>query len=214
MAENITIKDIARICGVGIGTVSRAINNDPRVSEKTREKILRAVKEHHYVPNNSARNLKMTESNTIGLLFSGIDNPFFQGMISIFENACDKLGYAFFLYAVRENDRVENVAMEVCKERRLKGLIIMGGQLSFPNRRLDSLGIPGKNFPVPRSRSMTRRKAAGLSATFASRDTAGSPSWPAGPANRPMESECCDWRATGGRWRTMASSSIPRSWPI
>lgn len=142
MAENITIKDIARICGVGIGTVSRAINNDPRVSEKTREKILRAVKEHHYVPNNSARNLKMTESNTIGLLFSGIDNPFFQGMISIFENACDKLGFAFFLYAVRENDRVENVAMEVCKERRLKGLIIMGGQLSFPNRRLDSLGIP------------------------------------------------------------------------
>ena len=82
-----TIKDIARICGVGIGTVSRAINNDPRVSEKTREKILWAVKEHHYVPNNSARNLKMAESNTIGLLFSGIDNPFFQGMISIFENA-------------------------------------------------------------------------------------------------------------------------------
>ena len=137
-----TIKDIARICGVGIGTVSRAINNDPRVSEKTQEKILRAVKEHHYVPNNSARNLKMAESNTIGLLFSGIDNPFFQGMISIFENACDELGYSFFLYAVRENDRVENVAMEVCKERRLKGLIILGGQLSFPNRRLDSLGVP------------------------------------------------------------------------
>jgi LacI family transcriptional regulator len=86
-----TIKDIARICGVGIGTVSRAINNDPRVSEKTREKILRAVKEHHYVPNNSARNLKMAESNTIGLLFSGIDNPFFQGMISIFENALGSL---------------------------------------------------------------------------------------------------------------------------
>ena len=142
MAENITIKDIARICGVGIGTVSRAINNDPRVSEKTREKILKAVKEYHYVPNNSARNLKMTESNTIGLLFSGIDNPFFQGMISVFEKACDILGYSFFLYAVRENDRVENVAMEVCKERRLKGLIILGGQLSFPNRRLDSLGVP------------------------------------------------------------------------
>lgn len=142
MADNITIKDIARICDVGIGTVSRAINNDPRVSEKTREKILKAVKEYHYVPNNSARNLKMAESNTIGLLFSGIDNPFFQGMISVFEKACDELGYSFFLYAVRENDRVEDVAMEVCKERRLKGLIIMGGQLSFPNLRMDSLGVP------------------------------------------------------------------------
>ena len=142
MKSNITIKDIARICGVGIGTVSRAINNDPRVSEKTREMILNAVREYHYVPNNSARNLKMAESNTIGLLFSGIDNPFFQGMLSVFENACDELGYSFFVYAVRENDTVENVAMEVCKERRLKGLIILGGQLSFPNLKLDSLGVP------------------------------------------------------------------------
>ena len=142
MADNITIKDIARICGVGVGTVSRAINNDPRVSDATREKILKAVKDYHYVPNNSARNLKMVESNTIGLLFSGIDNPFFQGMISVFERACDELGYSFFLYAVKEHDWVENVAMEACKERRLKGLIILGGQLSFPNRRLDSLGVP------------------------------------------------------------------------
>ena len=44
---------------------------------------------------------------------------------------------AFIVNLKGENDRVENVAMEVCKERRLKGLIIMGGQLSFPNRRLD-----------------------------------------------------------------------------
>lgn len=142
MADNITIRDIAKICGVGVGTVSRAINNDPRVSPKTREQILRAVRENHYVPNNSARNLKMTASNTIGLLFSGIDNPFFQGMISVFEKACDELGYSFFLYAVRENDRVENVAVEVCKERRLKGLIILGGQITFPNRQLESLGVP------------------------------------------------------------------------
>lgn len=142
MAENITIRDIARICGVGIGTVSRAINNDPRVSEKTRERILQKVKELHYVPNNSARNLKIAESNTIGLLFSGIDNPFFQGMLSVFEKAFDEQGYAFFVYAVRENDRVEDVAAAVCKERRLKGMIILGGQLSFPNRRMEALGVP------------------------------------------------------------------------
>ena len=142
MAGNITIKDIARICGVGIGTVSRAVNNDPGVKPETREKILRVVKEYHYIPNNSARNLKMADSNTIGLLFSGIDNPFFQGMISTFENACDRLGYSFFLYAVRENDRVEDVAGAVCKERRLKGLIILGGQLSFPNEKMDALGVP------------------------------------------------------------------------
>ena len=65
---NLTIKDIARICGVGISTVSRAINDDPGINQNTRKRILKVIKEYNYVPNNSARNLKMTESNTIALL--------------------------------------------------------------------------------------------------------------------------------------------------
>ncbi len=76
---NLTIKDIAKICGVGISTVSRAINDDPGINQNTRKRILKKVtKEYNYVPNNSARNLKMTESNTIALLIKGIDNQFFQ----------------------------------------------------------------------------------------------------------------------------------------
>ena len=49
-----------------------------RIPEK---EFLRVIKEYNYVPNNSARNLKMTESNTIALLIKGIDNQFFQGML-------------------------------------------------------------------------------------------------------------------------------------
>ena len=58
---NLTIKDIAKICGVGISTVSRAINDDPGINQNTRKRILKVIKEYNYVPNNSARNLKMTE---------------------------------------------------------------------------------------------------------------------------------------------------------
>ena len=54
-----------RICGVGISTVSRAINDDPGINQNTRKRILKVIKEYNYVPNNSARNLKMTESNTM-----------------------------------------------------------------------------------------------------------------------------------------------------
>lgn len=64
MAE-ITIKDIAKICGVGISTVSRAINDDPGINENTRKRILKVIEEYHYIPNNSARHLKMIESNTV-----------------------------------------------------------------------------------------------------------------------------------------------------
>ena len=55
--ESITIKDVARICGVGVSTVSRAINNHPDINPETKEMIMQVIKENHYVPNNSARNL-------------------------------------------------------------------------------------------------------------------------------------------------------------
>ena len=74
--EDITIKDIARICGVGVSTVSRALNNHPDINPETKERILAVVSEHRYVPNNSARNLKITDSKTIAILVKGMSNPF------------------------------------------------------------------------------------------------------------------------------------------
>ena len=48
--EEITIRDIARICGVGVSTVSRAINNHPDINPETKETIMRVIKENNYVP--------------------------------------------------------------------------------------------------------------------------------------------------------------------
>ena len=81
----LTIKDIARICNVSISTVSRAINNDHGINSQTRERVLQVAKQFGYVPNNSARNLKMAESNTIALMSKGMNNPFFQGMYPYFQ---------------------------------------------------------------------------------------------------------------------------------
>ena len=55
--KTITIKDIAKKCGVGVSTVSRAINNHPDISDETREKILQVIKENNFVPNSTARSL-------------------------------------------------------------------------------------------------------------------------------------------------------------
>ena len=49
--RNPTIKDVAERCGVGIGTVSRVLNNSPQISEETRAKVLKAIEELNYVPN-------------------------------------------------------------------------------------------------------------------------------------------------------------------
>ena len=80
-----TIKDIAKICGVGVSTVSRAINNHPDINPATKEKILDTIKEYGYIPNDSARNLKRSDARAIAVLVKGIANPFFTNMIAIIE---------------------------------------------------------------------------------------------------------------------------------
>lgn len=138
----LTIKDIAKICGVGISTVSRAMNDDPGINKDTRERILKVMEEYHYVPNNSARNLKMTESNTIALLIKGIDNQFFQGMLKIFEEELKKLEYTFLIHAVGEEQDDAEVAIELAKEKRLKGIIFLGGLMDYPEERLQMMNVP------------------------------------------------------------------------
>lgn len=71
----VTIKDLAKICGVGVSTISRAINNHPDINPETKEMVLQKAKEYGYVPNNSARNLKRTDSRSVAVLVKGITNP-------------------------------------------------------------------------------------------------------------------------------------------
>ena len=138
----ITIKDIARIAGVGVSTVSRAINDDPTINEKTRERVLAICEEYHYVPNNSARNLKMTESNTVALLVMGIENIFFTSMFGAFQKALEAKGYDFFLHAISETSDAVDVAMELTTEKRLKGIIFLGGQMDHSMEKLKKMNVP------------------------------------------------------------------------
>lgn len=138
----LTIKDIAKICNVGISTVSRAINSDPGINKDTKERILKVIEEYHYVPNNSARILKMNESNTIALLIRGINNQFFQGMLKIFEKELKKLEYTFLIHAVGDDQDDADVAIELAKEKRLKGIIFLGGLMDYPEQKLKMINIP------------------------------------------------------------------------
>lgn len=141
MAE-LTIKDIARICGVGVSTVSRAINNHPDINPETKEKIMRVIEENHYIPNNSARNLKRTESNTIAIMIKGIANPFFLAMFKIFEQELNNQNYTFVLQRVQQEEDELLIAQELTKEKRLKGIIFLGGRVYRDAKELQKLGIP------------------------------------------------------------------------
>ena len=105
--EQVTIKDIARKCKVGVSTVSRAMNNHPDINPETKEMILKVIAESNYVPNNSARNLKRSNAKAIAILVKGMDNMFFNNMISVIEEVVSKKKYACII------ERVEEKANEV-----------------------------------------------------------------------------------------------------
>lgn len=137
-----TIKDIAKICGVGVSTVSRAINNHPDINPETKEKVMNTIKEYGYVPNNSARNLKRVDAKAVAVLIKGISNPFFTSMIKILEEECKKKHYAMELLHIEADEDEVDVALQVVKEKRLRGIIFLGGRFYHSDEKLQKLTVP------------------------------------------------------------------------
>ena len=137
-----TIKDIAKICGVGVSTVSRAINNHPDINPETKEKIMNTIREYGYIPNNSARNLKRVDAKAIAVLVKGISNPFFTTMIEVIEQECKKKHYSMELSHIESGEDEVDVALKVVKEKRLRGIIFLGGLFSHSDEKLKKLNVP------------------------------------------------------------------------
>ena len=137
-----TIKDIAKKCHVGVSTVSRAMNNHPDINPETKEKILKAIEEANYVPNNSARNLKRNDAKAIAVLVKGIGNTFFSELVGILERECEKKGYSCILQYVDEQEDEWDVAIRVGKEKRLRGLVFLGGSFSQSQEKISQMEIP------------------------------------------------------------------------
>ncbi len=138
----ITIKDIAKLCGVGVSTVSRAINDHNDINDETKAMIMQIIKENNYVPNNSARNLKRSNSDTIAVLIKGISNPFFSPMIKTFERRIKEKRYSFILQRVDEKENEIDVAIELVNEKKLKGIVFLGGCFSHSDEKLSQLKVP------------------------------------------------------------------------
>lgn len=140
--EQITIKDIAKICGVGVSTVSRAINNHPDINNSTKEMILQVIKEYNYIPNNSARNLKRYDAKVIAILVKGMNNPMFGTMLTIMEEEIKWNKYALVLRHVKPNEDEIDVAIELENERHLRGIVFLGGLFMHSEEKLAMISVP------------------------------------------------------------------------
>lgn len=144
-----TIKDIARLSGVGVSTVSRVLNDRPDVSEESRRRVLQVIAEYNYLPNNSARSLVRTKSDAVGLVVRGVQNPFYTGIIRAIERDLDAADCTMVMRQIGScEDEIKCGAM-MEREKRLQGIISSAaGRITARRIRPCSM-FPLSAAPIP-----------------------------------------------------------------
>ena len=137
-----TIKDIAKLCNVSVSTVSRVLNDRPDVSEDVRRKVLSAIKDSNYIPNNSARDLVRTKSDAIGLVVRGVSNPFYTDIIRAIESTITQAGFTLVMQQIASCDDEIKCGAVMEREKRLRGIIFLGGQFDYTAADLALLNVP------------------------------------------------------------------------
>jgi LacI family transcriptional regulator len=93
----VTSHDVARLAGVSQPTVSRALRDNPKVSEETKQRVRRAAKALGYVPSETGRALSSGRTRRIGLLLTDLDNQFYPHVIAPMHHELESLGYQLVL---------------------------------------------------------------------------------------------------------------------
>lgn len=137
-----TIKDIAKRCGVSISTVSRVLNSHPDVSDTVRKQVLAVIEAEHYVPNNSARDLVKSQSDTIGLVVRGVGSPFYTDVILAIEREVAQAGYALVVHYISSGEDEVLAGAELIRSKKLRGLILLGGCFDYTQNDAALLTVP------------------------------------------------------------------------
>lgn len=141
-----TMKDVAKLAGVSISTVSHVINKTRYVEPETREKVFQAIKSLGYRPNILASSLRKKITSTIGLIISNITNLFYPEVVRGVEDYLAKYNYNLILCNSDEDVEKEKNYIEVLFSRRVDGLIITPSKSSETRENLDL--FREKNIPI------------------------------------------------------------------
>ena len=148
-----TIRDVATRSGVGVGTVSRVINNSPQISEKTRKIVLDAIKELGYVPNVAGKRLSQNRSYVIAVIVPVIDHPFFSKLIAELELAADEKGYSLLVASSQHRIEKEREILKRLAQNEADGALFVT-HYEHQEKEFENLAIVtidrhlGKDVPI------------------------------------------------------------------
>jgi LacI family transcriptional regulator len=120
-----TIKDVAALAGVSIGTVSRVLSKETTVKQKLREKVEAAVIELNFRPNLMARALRTNQIDVFGLIVPDITNPFFAQLAKSIEREADLRGHSIMLANSHDDLDAERKHINILLDRSVRGILIV-----------------------------------------------------------------------------------------
>ena len=143
--SQVTIKQIAQELGVSISTVSRALQNHPRIGLRTKEQVFAVAKKLNYVPNPAAILLKKNRTSTIGVVLPQLAEEFFSQAITGIEDVISEKGYNVVISQSRDSLERENRAIKSFISSRVDGVIAsISAETTqyYQFRELENYGVP------------------------------------------------------------------------
>jgi len=138
------ITDVARAAGVSVATVSRTLSGASRVAPETRERVMEAVRQLNYRPDQVARSLRRRRSNLIGLVVSSIENRFFTEVAHAAEQAAHERDYNLIVCNTNEDPEQEQVYLQILDRQLVAGIILAPA----PGPETHLTGYAGRDIPM------------------------------------------------------------------
>ena len=120
---SVSMKDVAALAGVSLGTVSNVLNSPALVSDATRSRVEKAIAKLGWVRNESARQLRAGRSRSIGMVVMDVANPFFTDIVSGVEDYVQDRGYSVQLGNSAQQTEREAAHLQLFEQHRVRGLL-------------------------------------------------------------------------------------------
>lgn len=138
-----TIRDVARLAGVGSGTVSRVINNSPKVDPRTRARVLEVIAELDFHPSALARGLSTGKTGGVGVAVPFLTRPSVIDRLRGIEGVLSTSSYDLIVFNVETSERRDNVLLDLTRGDRIDGLILVGlSPTDAEVARIERSGLP------------------------------------------------------------------------
>jgi len=125
-----TIRDVAKLAGVSVSTVSRVLNQNGYVNKETEQKVVAAISKLNYEPNAMARGLASKKTGTIAIILPDISNPFFPELARAVEDVARTYGYTVFLCNSDDHSDKEKSYIDVLHKKYIDGIIFASNTLT------------------------------------------------------------------------------------